>query len=254
MSSIAAKELWQARLNNTILPRDFEGYPTREIDAYAIQKIMIAESGSTVIGWKIGATVDALMDVLGVDKPFIGPLFEEFLHADGAAIPVFAGQGLEVEFTIRLKDDLPHRATPYTTGEVEAAIGALIPSFEIIGFRFDGEPAGGGLRLIADGGANVGCILGPELNEWDADALPDHAVTLKVNGEEVARGMPSDLTWAHVFDAVGWLAGQPSMADRGLRAGDLIMTGTMTGMTPLKPGDQAEADFGSMGRINASFT
>ena len=81
MSSIAAKALWQARLNNTVLPRDFEGYPTREIDAYAIQRIMIAESGSTVIGWKIGATVDALMDVLGVDKPFIGPLFEEFLHA-----------------------------------------------------------------------------------------------------------------------------------------------------------------------------
>jgi 2-keto-4-pentenoate hydratase len=39
------------------------------------------------------------------------------------------------------------------------------------------------------------------------------------------------------------------VAERGLRAGDRIMTGTCGGVLPLKSGDQASADFGVLGTV-----
>ncbi len=253
MTGSAAEGLWRARLEHTSVPRDFDGYPTSEDEGYAIQAAITAASGLDVIGWKIGATTAPLLAVIGVDQPFAGPLFAEFTRDNGAEFPIHPRQGLETEFTLRLKADLAHRTEPYGRDEVEAAIAAIIPSFEIIGFRFEGEPAGAGFRLIADGGANVGTVLGPEITEWDADALSGHQTSLTLNGEHVATGQPADLLWDHLFDAVGWLADQPVTAGRGLLAGDIIMTGTCTGMTPLAPGDEAIADFGTMGEVRAVF-
>ncbi|MEK9722087.1 MAG: fumarylacetoacetate hydrolase family protein [Rhodospirillaceae bacterium] len=253
MSAATADLLWRARQSHAKILRDFDGYPTTEAKAYVIQAAMIASCGLDVVGWKIGATVAAQQPVLGVEAPFIGPLFADFVHDNGAEIAVAPGHGLETEFTIRLTADLPHQAAPYAPADIVAAIGAVVPSFEIIGFRFEGEPVGAGLRLIADGGANVGAVFADDVTNFDADALAGHAVTLTVNGNQVAAGTPSDLVWDHLFDAIGWLATQPPMAGRGLKAGDRIMTGTMTGMVPLSPGDVAEADFGAMGKVVTRF-
>ena len=50
-----------------------------------------------------------------------------------------------------------------------------------------------------------------------------------------------------------WLARQPAMAPRGLLAGDIVMTGTCTGITPISKGTRARANFGAMGEIHAAF-
>jgi 2-keto-4-pentenoate hydratase len=46
-----------------------------------------------------------------------------------------------------------------------------------------------------------------------------------------------------------WLANQQSRFGRGLKAGDIVSTGTCTGLDRVKPGDQVAADFGSLGRV-----
>ena len=254
MGTNVAQFLWDARLNNDVAPRDFKGYPTTEADAYTIQTDMIAGAGETLVGWKLGATVAASLPVIGIEQPFIGPLFARFCHEDGATLPALPGQALETEFTVRLKSDLPHRPDSYGKDELKAAIGALVPSFEVIGLRFDGGVPGAGYRTIADGGLNVATVLGPDVTDWDTKKIGAHVVHLSVNGTHVATGKPADLIWEHLIDAIGWLTTHPHMADRGLRAGDLIMTGSMTGMTPIQPGDQAEADFGAFGKIHVQFT
>ena len=41
-----------------------------------------------------------------------------------------------------------------------------------------------------------------------------------------------------------------SPADKaGLKAGDIVSTGTCTGIDAIKPGDEVIADFGSLGRV-----
>ena len=49
-----------------------------------------------------------------------------------------------------------------------------------------------------------------------------------------------------------WLATQQSRFGRGLKAGDIVSTGTCTGIDMIKPGDDVVADFGSLGRVEIS--
>ncbi len=249
-----ARALWNARLNGDVLPPDFDGVPATEEEAYRIQADMIAYAGLDVIGWKIGASSEQMFAMLGVTQPFLGPLFGEYTYADGAQVPVNPGHGLETEFTLRMKTDLPPRDASYGRDEIAAAVGAIHPSFEIVGRRFDGAGGGAGLRLIADGGANAGMVLGPAVTGWQGMDLENHAVTLTVNDGEAQAGTVGVLLWDHIFEAADWVARHPALAGRGLKAGDYVMTGTCTGMTPLSPGDTAAADFGDMGEVRATFT
>ena len=50
-----------------------------------------------------------------------------------------------------------------------------------------------------------------------------------------------------------WLANQQSKSGRGLKAGDIVSTGTCTGLDGVKPGDHVLADFGSLGSVEAKF-
>jgi 2-keto-4-pentenoate hydratase len=253
MAANPAKALWDARINAATIPREFEGRPMTEDAGYQIQSDMISYSGLPVGGWKIGATTEPLLGVLGVDRPFLGPVFEKFTWRDGDAIPFQPGYRLETEFTLRLKDDLPYRAEPYTREESQAVVGSIFTSFEIIRFRFEGEGAGASYRAVADGGVNAGMVLGPETTDWRGLDLVNHEVGLTINGAHVVTGAPKELMWKHIFDAVGWAANHAFMKGRGLCAGDYLMTGTCTGMRPLEQGDAVVADFGSMGRISATF-
>ena len=254
MTNSTAQQLWQARINATKLPNEFDGAPGTEAEAYQIQAEMIAASGLDVTGWKIGATNEGLFDMLGVSQPFLGPLFQRFTHDSGVDLKILDNQNFETEFTVRLKADLPARSDPYERAQIAAAVGGIHPSFEIVGARFEGEFAGAGCRIIADGGANVGTVLGAEVRDFQNIDLGNHGVTLSINGRVVNEGHTSVLLWYHIFDALGWILGQLTMSARGLRAGDIIMTGTCTGITPLSPGDEAVVDFGDLGQVRAQFS
>jgi len=253
MATSAAQQLWDARVNASKIPTDFDGQPSSEEEGYALQAAMVAASGEDIIGWKIGATVAALFPVLGVSQPFLGPLFQRFTYDSGAEIPILPGHALETEVTVRLKADLPVRDTAYTRDEVEAAVGAVIPSFELVGARFEGELAGAGFKVIADGGANVGTVLSSDVTDWGPYDLSDHPISLTINGANAIEGSVSVLVWDHVFDALSWCLERPALVPRGLKAGDIVMTGTCTGMTPLNPGDEAVGNFGPMGEVCARF-
>ncbi len=253
MAISAAQRLWNARTSETKIPADFNGQPETEEEGYALQAEMIAASGQAVIGWKIGATVAALFPVIGVTQPFLGPLFERFTYASGDAVKILPGDKLETEITVRLKSDLPARDAAYSRAEIEAAVAAIIPSFELVGARFEGELAGAGFKAIADAGANVGTVLSDDVADWSPYDLSDYPVSLTINGTSAIEGNVSVLVWDHVFDALSWCLERPALTARGLKAGDIVMTGTMTGMTPLSPGDEAVADFGPMGEVRARF-
>ena len=97
-------------------------------------------------------------------------------------------------------------------------------------------------------------VRGPTGTGWrDAD-LTSHPVTLRINGVEVASGHSGMLVFGDPVSGVVWLANHPELGPRGLKAGDVVTTGTCTGITPLSPGDEAEADYGALGTVTARFS
>ena len=131
---------------------------------------------------------------------------------------------------------------------VEAAVAWVGPAFEIVGTRLESGLAGAGMLAIADGGANIDFVHSPPGAAWRDVDLTAHPVTRRINGVEVASGHSRMLVFGDPVSGVAWLANHPELGTRGLRAGDVVTTGTCTGITPLSPGDEAEADYGRSGR------
>ncbi|GMQ77136.1 MAG: fumarylacetoacetate (FAA) hydrolase [Gammaproteobacteria bacterium] len=251
MSSDLATALWSARTEGGVIAVDAGQRPADYADAYAIQGEVAALFESEVVGWKLGATNDKALQLMGFDRPFVGPLLSVNFHDMNDVLVVYPehGPSLETEFLVTLGSDLPPRTAPYTDDEVMAAVDDVRPAFEVVGCRVDDGFTAAGLLLIADSAANVAVIPGqPSANWRDAD-LSKHPLKVEVNGVEAASGSSNLLMWGNPFGAVSYLASHPQAAERGLRRGDCIMTGTCGGLLALNPGDRAAADFGVLGNL-----
>jgi 2-keto-4-pentenoate hydratase len=251
MSSDLATALWKARTNGGVVGVEGADRPASESDAYALQSEVAALFDSEVVGWKLGATNENALNLLGLERPFAGPLLAAHFHGMGDPLSVYAEHRprLETEFLVALGTDLPPRDTPYTDDEVKAAVEYVCPAFEVVGCRTEEDLAEAGLLLIGDGAVNIAVIRGEPTASWrDAD-LSDHPLSVTINGAEAATGSSNLLMWGNPYAAVAYLLQHPLVAKRGLRAGECIITGTCGGLLPLKSGDKASADFGVLGSV-----
>jgi 2-keto-4-pentenoate hydratase len=135
---------------------------------------------------------------------------------------------------------------------VAEAVQALIPAIELIDTRYDSFTDYGGVALIADSGANGGLVLGEELTDWRRVDLPAHPVTLDVDGERKAEGT-GKVVLGSPLEALFWLVGRRLERGAGLRAGEVISTGTCTGLNLMAPDQTAVADFGELGTVEVRF-
>jgi 2-keto-4-pentenoate hydratase len=255
MAGTLAEDLWAARRGGHVIAIEPAQQPASAAAAYEVQAAMIELAGLAQVGWKIGATTAATQALLGVGEPLIGPLFAPHVHQDGAEVKLVPAHrpGLESEFLVGLGADLPPREQPYAADEAAAVVDFVAPAFEIIGCRFEGGLVGKGVLVIADGGANAAIVQGRPVRDWRRFDLGHHAVRLRLNGAEAASGSSSDLVFGDPIGAIAWLANQPALAGRGLKRGEVVMTGTCTGLTQIQAGDRAEADYGEFGRVRATF-
>jgi 2-keto-4-pentenoate hydratase len=75
---------------------------------------------------------------------------------------------------------------------------------------------------------------------------------LHVDGCEAARGTGAAVL-GDPLRALVLLANNPPPHGPGLRRGDFVTTGSLTGMTPVAPGASAVADFLFLGKVEVSF-
>ena len=57
----------------------------------------------------------------------------------------------------------------------------------------------------------------------------------------------------HPLNALIWFAAKMQERGRGLRTGEVISTGTCTGITFIDPEQQVVADFGGLGKVELKF-
>ena len=251
-----AQALWTARLEGTLASLDEADRPATESAAYEIQNALTALAEAPPVGWKLGATNEQTLELLGMKEPFPAPLLERFCFASGSEIPLSWAHrpALETEVMVSLGADLPPEGRPWNRDNVVAAVATVSPSFEIVGLRIADAFSEAGLMLIADAGANVAMIHGGPVEGWEELDLSNIPLKVSINAEKAASASTGVLLWEDAIDAVVWLANHHIVAERGLESGDMIMTGTCAGLLPIKPGDYAVADFGELGEVRATFT
>ena len=78
-------------------------------------------------------------------------------------------------------------------------------------------------------------------------------MTLSCNGT-VRRTGTAAAALDHPLVPLTWLANELSRTGVGMKAGQMVSTGTLTGMLAPKPGETYVADFGPFGGVTVAFT
>jgi len=222
--------------------------------AYHIAGMVAEELDWPVLGWKIAAAKEEMQKALRTDSPIYGRTFflreapATFTHAKLVSpIP-------EVEYQARLGANLPPRDRPYTIEEVTDAVASLHPGVEMAECRFVHDAAFPPLpAILADGAGSGTIVYGPAIADWQRRDIAGQEVTLSSNGKLRRKGTAA-AALDHPMVPLTWLANELSRTGVGMRAGQMVSTGTLTGMLAPKAGEVYVADFGPFGSVTLDFT
>lgn len=252
----AAQALCNARMNRVRISNVPEGCCADTIEqAYHVQDQLIALLGQRVYGWKIGATSQKARDFVGIKDASLRArmlAINCFEHPADLSDHFFFMRALECEFAFTLGMDLPPSGAPYDQTAVMGAVDSMHPSIEISDSRYVDWTKVGGPALVADNCNDGAFVRGEEVLGWrDAD-LNNHEITLFINDHKAATGSGSEVITGPLGVLV-WLANDLAAHGKGLHAGQVITTGSCTGVVLAEPGDQVQADFGEFGKVVLRF-
>ncbi len=245
----AAVDILNGRSNSRTIDKMDPAHAPRTVeDGYAVQSIVARRFQRPIAGWKIGCTSRLAREMLGIPEPFFGPVFEDVFLKSPTWLPPdrFIQPGIEGEIAFTLKRSLEPRRAPYSRVEVEAAIDKVFAAIEVIDTCFKDFSNAGAPNLIADLAAN-GALAAFEGVDYEPGMdLKSVELVMTVNNAEVGRGVGSDALGDPV-DALVWLANEASRRGIGLKAGQIVSTGTCTGLIWLEPGQQVELNVSGIG-------
>jgi 2-keto-4-pentenoate hydratase len=206
-------------------------------DAYAIQRRNIHArqvSGARIVGHKVGLTSAAMRAQMGVSEPDSGVLLDDMAVANGAVLTTHGllVPRLETEIAFLLGSDLD--GTTCDADSARAAVSALCLAVEVIDSRF-GAWAMTVIDSIADNASSARFVVSdpaPVYPGWD---VRETRVCLDVGGVERTWGLGRAVMGDPVH-ALTWLARRLARGGRHLRAGDLVLAGSVHASIPLHPG------------------
>ncbi len=222
-----------------------EAAPTGEDEAFAIQRAVLELAGDAIGGWKCAAPPG---------KPQSAACMGRAGFLDSPATLKFRADrpmGIEAEIAVRLRADLPGRADgrPYTRDDIVDAIEVALPAIELVQSRYADPQSVAPLAAMADAVAHFGFVAGPDQPGWRALDLAALRVTLRI-GEETpvdrVGGNPSGDPLAPVV----WLANRLPATGTHLRAGEIVTTGSCTGLLYVRPGVPVTAMFEGLGAVS----
>jgi len=241
-----------------------KSYPAlTEAEAYECQALRVKrmeEKGYRVVGYKLGGTSLAKQKQLqstiysgsGVavktSNVVYGRLMDYMRLASDADLDFrqVLHPKVEPELAFIMKEDLfgEYISAP----DVMNATEWVAPAFEIIDSRFHDFKIGSRYDAIVDNTSSARFKLGEERKSPRELNLANIGMRLEYNGEYVGFGAGASVM-GHPARAVAELVCALYKVGKGLKAGDIILSGAITASTPVKPGDELRADFGGLGSV-----
>lgn len=228
------------RLPESCRPLDLE-------DAWQVQQAVTLSLGQAVGGWK------AALPSTG--KLVVGPIYQPAIQRAALCPVPFPTNGspdnlkIETEVAFVLAKDLPAREQPYTEAEVDAAVGSVHAALEICASRYT-DPTGFAFpEMLADGLVNNGIWLGPELDAPDSPAFELRWQA----GDEAAQTVQGKHPNGHPRAPLYWLANFLRERGIGLKAGQVVITGSYAGVLTVPAGKTLRFDYAGLARFELEF-
>ena len=247
-----AERLWNAEIDHApVSPLSDERPDLLPEEAYAIQTCNIERrlAAGRVIGRKLGLTSLAMQELLGITGPISGVLLDDMIveESDQIRYDQLPAQGRRR--CAPLGSDLSGPGV--STAQALAAIDGVLAAIEI----GDSRIADWRLKLVdsvADNASAARLVLG--------GGYPVSGLDLRLVGMLFYRnGVPIDsgagaAALGHPARCVAWLANKLSAQESGLRRGDIVLSGGLHRMVPVRPGDVFRAEFAHLGAVSAHFS
>lgn len=247
----------RARAAFDALPEDIA--PRSVEEAYAIQESfrrLRARSLGEVAGHKVALTSTVMQEMLKFYSPFAGSIHAGIVHRGGACLrhADYIHLGIECELAAVLGKDLPAAGAPYTREQVAEAVDTLAPAFELVDDRHADYKKIASLifTLIADNAWNGGVVLGTPTRGWRGLDLAALRGVVRINGEVAGEGHGRDVL-GHPFDALAWCLNTRLAQGQMVRAGMLVMTGSMIATKFVSPGDHLRFSVDGLGEVEVTL-
>jgi 2-oxopent-4-enoate/cis-2-oxohex-4-enoate hydratase len=223
-------------------------------DAYAIQQQFVGrriEAGEKVVGKKIGVTSKPVMKMLGVDQPDFGYLLDGMIYSTTQIVPTasFIAPRAEGEIAFVLKKDL--LGPGISAADVLAATEGVMACFEIVDSRIENWK----IKIADTVADNASCgafVLGDRLVSPQKVNLSLCGMVLEHNGEIIGTGAGAASLGSPV-NAVVWLANTLGRLGVPLRAGEVILSGSLAALVPIKAGDNLRVAIDGIGSCSVQF-
>jgi 2-oxo-hept-3-ene-1,7-dioate hydratase len=257
----AAAMLFEAEQSGVQCGLLSSAFPAMTLDeAYKVQAALIDKklnSGRSIIGWKIGLTSLAMQQALNITTPDSGVLLDDMLFNSGDVIAAgrFIQPRIEAEIAFVMKHDL--QGDSVTREQVISATDYVVPALEILDTRIlRADPKTGKARIIvdtvSDNAANAGIVLGNEKH-----AIHDHdlrwvGAIVKRDGVVEETGLGAGVLDDPITGIV-WLVKRLTQYGNGLKAGEIVLSGSFIRPLEAPSGSKFEADYGIFGTVELSF-
>jgi len=226
-------------------------------DAYEIQQLSVGahlarSTDNRVIGRKIGLTSEAVQRQMGVDRPDFGVLMADMAFGDSEPIPFgrLLQPRVEAEVAFVLGRDLDR--LPVTAADVMVATELVVAAIEVVDSRIrDWDIAI--VDTVADNASSGLFVLGGAPRSLRDVDLRSVQMQVTCDDEVVSSGAGAACL-GHPINAVVWLANEVARRGAPLRAGEVVLSGSLGPLVPVKPGRTYEATLAGLGDVRAVFT
>ena len=247
-------ELYQALRTRSVVDPLTTRFPTIDIeDAYHISRALLARrlaDGETLIGKKIGVTSPAVQNMLGVHQPDFGYLTDKMVFKGEMPISKLLIQPrAEGEIAFTLSKDL--KGPGVTPADVLDATLTVHPCFEVV----DSRVRDWKIRIqdtIADNASSGLFVIGEGVSPNGVDFEGCKMVVSK-NNQPLSEGLGS-AALGSPLNCVAWLANTLGAFGIGLKAGEIILSGSLVPLEPVKAGDNMHVSIEGIGSTEVRFT
>lgn len=251
LSPAAVREAARLLLDTSVAGRRIDRLPNHLTpgtadEGYAIQHVGHELAGQPLGPWKAGATTEGAQRLLGLDGPFIGRPPANRVVASGTDMVMadwFVGPPMiETEIGLVATVDLADIPDdPMDLAELVDVVACL----ELVNSRFTDMTVVGAPSLIADNAvASVVVASGPL--GWSADEirrLDRVPVSIDIDGVEAASGTGA-MALGHPLHVMHYVAEFAVGSGTPVTSGDLVITGTCTGVVTAASGMRATGRIG----------
>lgn len=216
--------------------------PADEAGSWAIQRAVLAATGGRIGGYKCATPTGkppsgALLDAAGlVRSPARWPL------------PAGASIGIETEVAFRMARALPPRGTPWTRAEVMDAVAGCFPAIELVVSRYADAGQVSLTEAMADNVAHAGLVLGEDVPDWRARDLDDLLVRQTADGVVQVERRGANPAGDALLSLTR-LANHLHGFGLQLEAGQVVTTGSWTGLLSVPAGTRVVGGFEGFGEV-----